>query len=118
MGTYEQGKPVTGNMAEGEIFPSVLDAVVGKPVGSRIAIASPPAEAFGAQGAQQYGIGAQDDVVFVVDIMSVPLDGPEGEKADVPEGLPSPVVDSEGDVSKFTFDNAPAKPSDEPRWSR
>ena len=96
-----------------EIFPSVLDAVVGKPVGSRIAIASPPAEAFGAQGAQQYGIGAQDDVVFVVDIMSVPLDGPEGEKADVPEDLPSPVVDSEGDVSKFTFDNAPAKPSDE-----
>ena len=113
VGTYEQGKPVTGNMAEGEIFPSVLDAVVGKPVGSRIAIASPPAEAFGAQGAQQYGIGAQDDVVFVVDIMSVPLDGPEGEKADVPEDLPSPVVDSEGDVSKFTFDNAPAKPSDE-----
>ncbi len=113
VGTYDQGTPLSGTMADGQIFPAVLDAVVDKPVGSRILVASTPDEAFGPQGAQQYGIKAEDPVLFVIDIMSVPLDGPEGEQADVPGDLPTIVEDEQGDVTEFTFEDAPANPSDE-----
>lgn len=111
VGTFEQGTPVTGTMARGEIFPAVLDAVVGQPTGSRIAIASTPFDAFGESGAQQYGIGPKDTVVFVVDIMSVPLNGPEGNEATLPGDLPTIVDDGSGGVSRLTFEKAPAKPS-------
>lgn len=111
VGTYEQGAPMTGVMAAGEMFPAVLDGVVGETVGSRVAVASPPAEAFGEAGAEQYGVKADENVIFIVDVMSVPLEGPEGEAVEVPADAPTIVEDDAGDVTRFTFENAPAKPS-------
>ncbi|HEX6249523.1 MAG TPA: FKBP-type peptidyl-prolyl cis-trans isomerase [Nocardioidaceae bacterium] len=112
VGTYEQGAPMTGVMSAGQMFPAVLDGVVGEQVGSRVAVASPPAEAFGEQGAEQYGVTPDDNVLFVVDIMSVPLEGPEGEAAELPADAPTIVENDAGDVEKFTFENAPKKPAD------
>ncbi len=112
VGTYDQGTPLTATMAQGQIFPAVLDAVVGEPVGSRVAVASPPEDAFGAQGAQQYGVKPGDNVLFIVDVMSVPLTGPEGDKAPLPKDAPTIVEDGDGNVTKFTFENAPKKPAD------
>lgn len=112
VGTYDQGTPLTATMAQGKIFPAVLDAVVGEHVGSRVAVASPPKDAFGEQGAQQYGVKPGDNVLFIVDVMSVPLDGPEGTKVPLPKDAPTIVENGDGQVTNFTFDNAPAKPSD------
>jgi len=112
VGTFEQGTPLTGTMNQGEIFPAVLESVVGLPVGSRVAIASTSKDAFGEQGAQQYGVGADENVLFIVDVMSVPLNGPEGTKADLPKGLPTIEEDADGDVTGFTFEDAPKKPAD------
>ncbi len=111
VGTYEQGTPLTATMASGKIFPAVHDAVVGESVGSRVAVSSAPADAFGAQGAQQYGIGPKDNVVFIIDVMSVPLTAPEGKEVPLPKTAPTIVEDGDGKVSKFTFDKAPAKPA-------
>lgn len=111
-GTYDQGKPVTATMADGQIFPALLDAVVGEPVGSRVAVASPPEDAFGEQGAQQYGVKPGDNVLFIVDVMSVPLTGPQGKSVPLPKDAPTIVEDGDGGVSKFTFENAPKKPAD------
>lgn len=112
VGTYEQGVPITGAMAEGQIFPAVIDGVVGESVGSRVAVAATPDDAFGAQGAQQYGISADETVVFVIDVVSVPLEGPEGDKVDVPQRAPDIVENDEGEVTKLTFDDAPRKPGE------
>ena len=112
VGTYEQGTPLTGTMAPGEIFPAVVDGVVGEPVGSRVAVAATPEDAFGAQGAQQYGITPDETVVFVIDVVSVPLSGPEGDEVEVPESAPDIVEDGEGNVTKLTFEDAPKKPAD------
>ncbi len=112
VGTYDQGTPLTATMAKDKIFPAVLDAVVGEPSGSRVAVASPPEDAFGEQGAQQYGVKADDNVLFIVDVMSVALDGPEGTKRPLPKDAPTIVENGDGDVSKFTFDDAAAKPGD------
>jgi peptidylprolyl isomerase len=112
VGTWDQGSPLTATMASGQIFPAVLDAVVGESVGSRVAVASPPEDAFGAQGAQQYGVKPGENVLFIVDVMSVPLTGPEGKKVPLPKDAPTIVEDADGNVTKFTFDRAPAKPED------
>jgi peptidylprolyl isomerase len=112
VGTYQQGTPLTATMSEGKIFPAVLDAVVGEPVGSRLAVASPPDDAFGAQGAQQYGVKPGENVLFIVDVMSVPLSEPEGKEVRVPDDAPTIVEGAEGEVKEFTFDGAPKKPAD------
>jgi peptidylprolyl isomerase len=113
VGTYEQGTPLTGTMANGEIFPAVVDGVVGEPVGSRVAVAATPEDAFGEQGAQQYGITPEETVVFVIDVVAVPLEGPQGDEAEVPESAPDVVEDDEGNVTELSFEDAPKKPADE-----
>lgn len=116
--TYDQGVPFhVQEMSEGQLWPAVLDSVVGKPVGSRVTIASTPEEAYGDAGNPQMKIGAKDPVVFVVDVLSVEptdaLDGPEGnDAADVPQDLPI-VEEKNGVVSGLNFDAASKKPSDE-----
>jgi peptidylprolyl isomerase len=110
IGTYDQGTPITAAMTDGQVFPAVLDGVLGQPAGSRIVVASTPEDAFGAQGAQQYGVGAKDPVVFVIDIMSVPLDGPDGKKVDLPADAPKIVEDGQGNVTKLDFADAAKKP--------
>lgn len=113
VGTYEQGRPLTGVIAKDQIFPAVHEAIVGLPAGSRVAIATTAEDAFGEQAAQ-YGVKAEEHVIFIVDVMDVPLTGPEGDEADVPEDVPAIEENAEGDVTGFSFDQA-AKPSGELR---
>ena len=115
--TYDQGPPVAMTMTEGQLFPALYDAIVGKPVGSRVAVAALPKDAYGETGSKELKLGPKDNVVFVVDVMSVEpkdvLDAPDGEKpADVPTNIPT-IVEKDGNVTNLTFENAPAKPSNE-----
>lgn len=115
LATYDQGPPVSFAMSEAEIFKSVVDATVGQTVGSRIVVAAVPADAF-PEGAPQFGLEAEDNVVFVIDVMSVEpteaLEGPEGETADVPGDLPT-VTETDGDVTGIDFSAAPENPAGE-----
>lgn len=114
--TYDQGSPLhVQQVSDGQLWPGVLDAIVGKPVGSRIAIAAVPKDAYGDAGAKQIKIAPADNVVFVVDIMSVEptdvLDGPTGDAAaDIPADIPT-VEAADGPVTKVTFDKAAKTPS-------
>lgn len=108
--TYDQGAPVDLKMDESELFKPVVDAVVGKPRGSRVAIAAPVKEIYGPQGASQLGLKASDTVVFVIDVMSVPpkevVDGPSGDKVEPPADAPT-VVEEGGQVTGFDWSRAP-----------
>jgi len=113
--TYDQGLPVGMTMTEGQLFPALLDSVVGQPVGSRIAVASIPKDAYGDAGSKELKLGPKDNVVFVVDVMSVEptdvLPGPDGdEPTDVPTDIPT-IEEKDGNVTNLSFENAPAKPS-------
>lgn len=116
--TYDQDAPYHLKQAsDDQFFPAVLDAIVGKPVGSRVAVAAVPKDAYGEAGSPQMKVGPKDPVVFVVDIMSVQpteiLDGSEGdESADIPEAIPT-IEENDGEVTALTFENAPKKPSAE-----
>jgi peptidylprolyl isomerase len=115
-GTYDQGSPVALQMDESQLFKPVLDQLIGKAEGSRIAIAAPVKDIYGSQGATQLDLKPDDSVVFVVDVMSVPpkdvVDGPSGKEQKAPAGLPKIETDG-GDVTGFdwtgTAKKAPAK---------
>ena len=110
--TYDQGKPAELQMSEDALFPAVVQALVGQPQGSRVAIADSVKNVYGDAGAEQLGLKAADTAVFVVDIMSVQpkdvLDGPEGTTVAPPKGLPT-VVDKDDKVTGLDFAEAPAK---------
>lgn len=98
-----------------QFFPAVIDAITGKPVGTRLAVALPAKDAYGAKGNPQLHIGPNEPVVFVVDIVSAEptnvLSGPKGSTpAHLPKNLPT-VVEKNGKVSKLDFAKAPKTPS-------
>jgi peptidylprolyl isomerase len=113
--TYDQGVPIKIGLSEDQLFKSVIDAIAGENVGSRVLVAATPADAYGDQGAPQLKLGAEDDVVFVVDIMSVEpedvIEKPDGEAAgDLPATVPT-VVEKDGTVTGIDFAKAPKSPS-------
>ncbi len=111
--TYDSGAPVDLTMDESQLFKPVINALVGKPQGSRVAIAAPVKDIYGSQGASQIGLKPSDTVVFVVDIMSVPpkpvLDGPKGDEVTPPADAPK-VETKNGKVTGIDFAGAPKKP--------
>ena len=76
------GKEFDSSIGEGKKSPSfLLDAeqtlpglvkgIVGQPVGSRLLLAIPPADAYGTQGVPSAGIGPTDTILIVVDVKAV-----------------------------------------------
>lgn len=94
----------------GNTWPAVREAMVGQKAGTRLQVLATPEDAFSGQGAPGVGIGNQDPVVWVIDIMSVPLPAPEGAEKPLPEGLPS-IVESDGKVSGLDFSDAAKQPA-------
>lgn len=82
-------------------FPGFVKALTGKPVGTVMDVAIPPADGFGAQGSQQLGITAKDTLIFRMTITgaSAVLDKPEGTTVAPKKELPAVAV-SDGNQSK------------------
>ena len=64
--TYSDGVPT---LFTGSLLPGLETALEGQKVGSRVLAVIPPKDAFGAAGNSQIGVGANDTVVFVVDMV-------------------------------------------------
>lgn len=114
--TYESGTPVAIQASEGQLFDVILDAILGRESGSRVAVEAPASEVWGDQGAPQLDIKAADTAVFVADIVSVEpaevLDGPEGTEVEPPADAPG-VVEEDGAVTGFDWSSAPKQPPTE-----
>jgi peptidylprolyl isomerase len=110
--TYDQGPAVQVTMSEDQLFKPVLDAVIGKKRGSRVAVAAPVKDVWGDQGQKQFKLKASDTAVFVADIVSVQpaevLDGPQGDEVAPPKDAPT-VVEKDGKVTGFDWSKAPKK---------
>jgi peptidylprolyl isomerase len=65
--SYSTGTP---SLFVGSLLPGLETALVGQKMGSRVLAVIPPAEAFGSTGNSSEGIGANDTLVFVVDLQS------------------------------------------------
>jgi peptidylprolyl isomerase len=54
-----------------QTLPGLVKGIVGNPVGSRVLVAIPPADAYGTAGVASAGIGPTDTILIVVDIKTV-----------------------------------------------
>lgn len=88
--SFDNNKPQLFQAGGGKLIPALDDAVTGHTAGSRLVVIAPPAAAFGAQGNAQMGVGAKDNLVFVIDIKqaTAPDATVSGDVAAPAEGMP------------------------------
>ena len=99
--TYDAGRPEVISISD-QLTPAIREAMVGHTIGSRVAVAATPADAFGDQGNPQLGIGQDDAVLFVVDMLGTVLDDVDGEEVD-PKGPTPTLVKKDGIITKLQF---------------
>lgn len=108
----DQGTPMQKRMQDDQFFKVLIEAMIGKPRGSRLAVAATVKDVWGAAAAPQLKLKATDTVVFVIDVLSVEptevTDGPEGEKQTAPATAPA-VQEAGGKVTGIDFTKAPRK---------
>jgi peptidylprolyl isomerase len=105
--------PVQVSMEESQFFKVIINALVGKPQGSRVALAATVKDVWGAAGAPQLKLKNTDTVLFVIDVLSVEpttvLSAPKGATVKAPATAPV-VKQSQGKVTGLDFSKAPKKP--------
>lgn len=68
--TWSTGRPKAFKLGDGGVIKGWDKALVGVPVGSRVAMIVPPAYGYGPAGHPAYGIKGSDTLVFVVDVIA------------------------------------------------
>lgn len=92
--SFSRGEPATFSLAQ--VVPGFSKGLTGQKQGSRVLIAMPGPDGYDASGGSpQAGIEVGDTLLFVVDIVAAPLEGPEGTTVEPAKGLPT-VTDSDG----------------------
>jgi peptidylprolyl isomerase len=88
-------QPVGLDLSSPSLLPGLGKGLTGQKIGSRLLVAIPPADAFGAQGNTQAGFGPTDTVIFLIDVLSAttPLTTAKGVVVPPKAGLPTAKVD-------------------------
>ena len=110
LSTFEQEDPVTLDLSNELLFPAFLEELPGRQAGDALLMALPPAAAFGNQGNSQLGIGAEDTLVFYMEIVdsAAPLTKATGEDVEPEDGLPEVDADGESAATITIPDDAEA----------
>jgi peptidylprolyl isomerase len=103
---YNDNQPASVDVAQ-QADP-ISKAIAGEPVGTRLEVALPAKLVVGDQGAPQVGLGPDDPLVMVVDLVDSALAGPKGTTVTPPADAPK-VVEKGGLVSALDFSSAPKK---------
>jgi peptidylprolyl isomerase len=108
----DQGTPTQVEMTDDQFFKVIIDGLVGKTQGSRVAMAATVKDIWGNGGAPQLQLKNSDTVLFVIDVLSVEpkdlIDGPDGDEVAAPATAPA-VEESDGKVTGFDWSKAPKK---------
>jgi len=93
--SFSRGSSVAFNL--GQVVPGFQKGLVGQHQGSRVLIAMPGSDGYDASGGNpQIDVKIGDTLVFVVDVVAVPLSGPEGSKVAAKAGGLPTVTDKDG----------------------
>jgi peptidylprolyl isomerase len=90
------GKTAAGmDLSSATLLPGLGKGLTGQKVGSKLLVAIPPSDAFGAKGNLQAGFGPTDTVLFYIELLSAstPLTTATGVAVPPVAGLPSATVD-------------------------
>ena len=109
--TYEKdGKPETFTVGD-ELSPVFKDALLGQTIGSRVAVTASSAEVFGETGNPEMGIGNEDGVLIVLDLMQM-FEPPKPKDVALSK-LPA-IVEEKGNVVSLDFKGVPRPKADGP----
>lgn len=67
--SYDRGSTIEFPIGVGVVIAGWDSGLVGQQIGSRVLVSIPPHEGYGPNGVPQAGIGGDDTLVFVVDIV-------------------------------------------------
>src|SRR4051794_5363181 len=107
---YSDNQPESVDV--GQETDPISTVIAGLKIGSRVELALPARQVLGDQGAPQVGLGPDDPLVMVVDLVDSapgPLSAPKGKKVTPPADAPK-VVEKDGKVTGLDFGSAPKKP--------
>ena len=84
------------NLGASDLLPGLKKGLLNQKIGSRVLVAMPPKDAFGTQGNADIKVGANDTVVFLMDVLSAttPLATAEGKEVAPAKGLPTVKVET------------------------
>jgi peptidylprolyl isomerase len=106
--TYSEGVPT---LFTGTLLPGLETALIGQKVGSRVLAVIPPKDAFGTTGNSTIGVGANDTVIFVVDMLKT-FDNTAGvsgkQTSDGGGSLPTVTAGAAGKGPTITIPNTAA----------
>lgn len=68
--SFERHQPASFGIGQGQVIRGWDQSVPGHNVGSRLVVSIPPEYGYGSRGVPQAGIGGDDTLVFVIDIIS------------------------------------------------
>jgi peptidylprolyl isomerase len=69
--TFADGKPITARLGQGQLLAGLETGLAGMAVGARRQVVIPATEAYGTDGNEAQGIGPDEDLVFVVDLVAL-----------------------------------------------
>lgn len=112
---FSDSQPPVSFVLGSGVIPGFVKALTGAQPGSRVLAAVTPADGYGPQGGlAQAKIGAEDTLVYLIDVKSVAPGYASGEAVDpstFPAGLPTVAVDPTTHAPTITVDSAATPPS-------
>lgn len=98
--TYDEGGQAETVTASDGLIPAFKDAVLGQKIGSRVAVTATAKDVFGPDGNPQMGIGNDDTVLLIVDLMEM-YKAPK--PVDVPQAKMPKIVEQKGEPVSLDF---------------
>lgn len=96
-GGYGAAAGLIVTVAENQsVIPGILKGIACSNVGSRVAVVVPPADAFGKTGNSSLGVGATDNIVFVIDVKSKVPTRASGTNQTPKDGFPTVALADDG----------------------
>lgn len=104
---YNADSPLPATLDDSALVPGVVRAVECTTVGSRVVAVVPAADGFAADQATQLGLGADDPIVIVVDVLSQVPTRADGVDQPAPDGFPTVTLADDGAPTITIPDAAP-----------
>ncbi len=93
---FDRSTTMAVTLSDTATLPGIVKALECLPIGTRVAAAVAPADAFGTAGNAQAGVGPDSTIVIVADIVSSALARANGADQPATDGFPSVVLDDKG----------------------
>lgn len=112
--SFDETEPIAFNQGAAQVIPGWEKTLSGVKEGSRVVISVPSEDGYGEQGAEAIGIGPDDTLVFVIDVLAV-IEPSDSGQADAEVTDPAPagvtITGELGQPATLVIDEGAALPT-------